>query len=70
MEDLKAFPGKHLPGVTGDVYVTKDTQYKMDDWFGYSETPSIYVYNNKWVRTASFHEETKPEILVKFARQQ
>ena len=70
MDDLKAFPGKHLPGITGNVFITKDDQYKIDEYFGYSEVLSIYVYNSKWVRTASFKGETKPEILVKFAKQQ
>lgn len=70
LEAIKAFPGKHLPGVTGNHFFTKDTEFKFDTYFGYSETPSIYVYNRNWIRTASFREETKPEILVKFAWQQ
>lgn len=70
MDALKAFPEKHLPGVTGNLYITKDEEYRFDEYFGYSEVLSIYVYNSKWVRTASFKGETKPEILVKFAKQQ
>ncbi|MEM7035506.1 MAG: redoxin domain-containing protein [Bacteroidota bacterium] len=69
MADIKAFPGKYLPGVTGDIYFTRDTKFEFDNYFGYSEIPSIYVYNAKGKRTASFKSETKPEILVKFARQ-
>ncbi len=70
MEALQAFPEKHLQGITSNVFITKDDQYKIDDYFGYSEVLSIYVYNSKWIRTASFKGETKPEILVKFAKQQ
>jgi cytochrome oxidase Cu insertion factor (SCO1/SenC/PrrC family) len=70
MDQIKAFPAKHLPGVTGTMFFTKDTDFKFDTYFGYSEIPSIYVYNKSWVRTASFREETKPEFLVKFAWQQ
>jgi hypothetical protein len=69
IEAIKEFPGKHLPGMTGNVLFTKDKDYKFDTYFGYSEIPSIYVYNRSWVRTASFKAETKPEYLVKFAWQ-
>lgn len=70
VEALKAFPEKYLPGFPGKLIVSKDTEFKIDKWFGYSETPSIYVYNNKYLRTASFKDEVRPEILVKFANQQ
>lgn len=70
VEDIKAFPGKYLAGFPGNLFITKDSDYQIDKWFGYSETPSLYVYNARWKRTASFKDETKPEILVKFAKQQ
>jgi hypothetical protein len=70
VDAIKEFPGKYLPAFTGDLFVTKDKEYQIDKWFGYSVTPSIYVYNNKGLRTASFKDETRPEILVKFAKQQ
>lgn len=70
VDAIKAFPEKYIPGFPGTLIVTKDTEYKIDKWFGYSETPSIYVYNNKYTRTASFKDEVRPEILVKFAKQQ
>jgi peroxiredoxin len=70
VEQIKAFPGKYLPGFPGTLLVTKDSEYKIDKWFGYSQTPSIYVYNKVYKRTASFEDEVGPEILVKFARQQ
>ena len=70
MDAIRAFPAKYLPGYPGTLIVTQDTEYKIDKWFGYSETPSLYVYNNQYKRTASFKDETRPEILVKFAHQQ
>jgi hypothetical protein len=70
MDAIKAYPAQYLPGLTNPVFVTKDKDYMIDKWFGYSETPSIYVYNNKGKRTASFKDEVRPEILVKFAKQQ
>jgi peroxiredoxin len=70
VEQIKAFPAKYLAGYPGTLLVTKDKDYKIDKWFGYSETPSIYVYNKQYKRTASFKDEVGPEILVKFAKQQ
>jgi peroxiredoxin len=70
VDAIKAFPATHLVGYPGTLIVSKDKEYAIDKWFGYSETPSIYVYNNKYKRTASFKDEVGPEILVKFAKQQ
>jgi peroxiredoxin len=67
---IRAFPGKHLPGFPGKLIVTKDNEYKIDKWFGYSATPSLYVYSDQYKRTASFKDEVAAEILVKFAKQQ
>lgn len=70
VDAIKAFPGKYLAGYPGTLLVTKDKDYKIDQWFGYSETPSLYVYNKVYKRTASFKDEVEAEILVKFARQE
>lgn len=70
VDAIKAFAPKYLAGYNNPMWITKDKEYMIDKWFGYSETPSIYVYNAKWKRTASFKDETRPEILVKFAKQQ
>lgn len=70
VDAIKAFPAKYLPGFPGTLIITKDSEYKIDKWFGYSETPSIYVYNKVYKRTASFKDEVEAEILVKFAKQQ
>ena len=70
VDAIKAFPAKYFVGYPGTLIVTKDTEYKIDKWFGYSETPSIYVYNKTYKRTASFKDEVEAEILVKFAKQQ
>jgi hypothetical protein len=70
VDAIKGFPGKYLPGFPGKLIVTKDKDYLVDKWFGDSVAPSIYVYNNQYKRTASFKDEVRPEILVKFARQQ
>ena len=69
LADIKAFPGKYLPNVSKDMIFTRDDKFEFDNYFGYSNIPTVYVYNQNWIRTATFDKETKPEILVKFARQ-
>lgn len=59
MDAIKGFQEKHFADVNKrDMVFTKDTEYNMDNWFGYSEVPSVYVYNQRWERTASFKSET------------
>ena len=60
---------KYFMDMPDKVYVARDTQFAFDSWFGYSEVPSIYVYNKDFKRTASFEAETDCELLVKFAKQ-
>jgi cytochrome oxidase Cu insertion factor (SCO1/SenC/PrrC family) len=69
VDAIKAYQPKYLPRQTGVHFWTKDTEYKIDTYFGYSETPSVYVYNRQGVRAAAFRELTKPEVLLKFAWQ-
>ncbi len=67
LEDMKNFAAKNFAGVTkSDMVFTKDTDYAMDSWFGYSEVPSIYIYNKERVRTMCFSKETPVEELVKW----
>lgn len=62
-----AFGKKYFMELGTRLYMVRDTKYAIDTYFGYSEVPSIYVYNRKGLRTATFRTETFPEILVKFA---
>ncbi len=62
------FYKKYFMEVPGKVYVAQDSKYSIDDYFGYSEVPSIYVYNAGRTRTATFRAETDPEILVNFTK--
>lgn len=70
VEDNVDFFKKYFMEMPTKVYVAQDVNYKIDDYFGYSEVPSIYVYNAARARTASFKAEVEPEILVKFANMQ
>ncbi|MCB9231737.1 MAG: hypothetical protein H6581_08740 [Bacteroidia bacterium] len=65
MDAIQNFKDTFFAGVKHDNLIfCKDTEYMIDEYFGYSEVPSIYVYNNKWLRTASFKNETHPTILI------
>jgi thiol-disulfide isomerase/thioredoxin len=53
--ETKFFTGTSL----SHLYFLKDTEYQFDTYFGYSEVPSMYIYNQKWLRVAEFHQETE-----------
>ena len=40
------------------IHFANDTEYNIDNWFGYSEVPNIYVYNSSWTLTQKFTKET------------
>ncbi len=61
--------GKVKEKVTpGMLNFTKDADYKIDSWFGYSEVPSIYIYGSDWKHKQSFKKETTVEDLLKWAK--
>jgi peroxiredoxin len=49
----KYFAGSYNKG----AYFLRDKDYKFDKYFGYSQAPSIYVYNKKWELVKSFSNE-------------
>lgn len=61
---IQQFAKKYFADYIGyPVFFTKDHGYKMDQWFGESLVPSIYVYNAQWSRIASFKNEMHPSEL-------
>lgn len=48
------------------LHVLRDPDFLFDGFFGYSEVPSIYLYNAKGQRVKSFNKETPTNILLKF----
>ena len=65
LEMIQGFADKYFAGGAKSIRFGKDTNYAFDNWFGYSEVPSIYVYNAQWQRIASFKHETKAENILK-----
>lgn len=64
LEAIDEFQKKYFPKQPAYMFFMKDMDYAFDKYFGYSEVPSIYVYNRKWQRIASFKNETAPETLL------
>jgi peroxiredoxin len=62
-EDNEAFRKKNLVGLK-NLFVCTDTEFRFDTWFGYSETPSIYVYNKARDRTAAFTKVVSVEEIL------
>lgn len=48
------------------VYILRDTEFMFDGYFGYSEVPSIYLFNKAGKRVKSFTKETPADVLLKF----
>ena len=64
-EAVTEFKNKYFKGSTlKHLHFVLDTEYQFDKYFGYSEIPSVYIYNQKWLRVAEFHQETEAEKLL------
>lgn len=50
----KHFKGKGLPM----LHMLRDKDFMFDTYFGYSEAPSIYIYNSSGKRVKALSEET------------
>jgi peroxiredoxin len=48
------------------LHVLLDTEFMFDGYFGYSEVPSMYVYDRNGKLTKSFSKETPAGILLGF----
>lgn len=53
MEDNETFKKENLKSFPR-AFVCNDTEFKFDSWFGYSEVPSVFIYNNERNLTARF----------------
>lgn len=49
-----------------DVTILLDDKFRFDAYFGYSETPSMYLFNKKGDHTKSYKHETKPAEMLPF----
>ncbi len=65
-EPAKEFQEKYLGDGWNHAYILLDKQFLFDGYFGYSEIPSIYVYNKDGQRVKAFNKETPAEVLLRF----
>jgi thiol-disulfide isomerase/thioredoxin len=66
IEAITAFGKKYFPAQFGkSFFFLRDNDYTFDRAFGYSEAPSIYIYNKSWklVKSYSKKEVAPAEIL-------
>lgn len=55
MEDNETFKKEYLKSFP-QAFVCKDTDFKFDSWFGYSEVLSVFIYNKERKLTAQFNK--------------
>lgn len=66
MTPIQEFKKKHFEGTSLDkVYFLKDTKFRFDSYFGYTEAPGIFVYNKEGVFLKDFRKETMAYDLLK-----
>lgn len=63
-DDNETFYNTYFSGAK-NVKVCKDENFAFDSWFGYSEVPSVFVYNGNWQLSAKFTKEATVDQLVK-----
>ena len=66
-ESIKEFATKYFDlEAWKHVHFLVDTNFAFDAYFGYSEVPSIYLFNKKGQRVKAFNRETPADILLRF----
>jgi peroxiredoxin len=66
INDIVAFRKNYFPSNIGvPMFFVQDKDMKIDDWFGYSEVPTILVYDREGNFVVKFKKETAVDELVK-----
>ena len=66
MPEIINFRKNYFPSNIGvPMYFVQDKDMKIDDWFGYSEVPTILVYDRAGNFVVKFKKETPVDELVK-----
>jgi len=68
LEDLETFRKKYFSSIQ-NLFVCKDETFSFDLWFGYSEVPSIYIYNKERKKTAEFTTIVSVEEILNACKQ-
>lgn len=69
-EDVANFREEFLPNAVGkkNFLFAVDSQYQFDSYFGYSEAPTIFIFNNQWRLAKKLTEETPVSELKSFLK--
>jgi len=67
-ESIGEFQKKHLnaKSLALNTHFLVDTEFMFDSYFGYSEAPSMYLYDKSGKRVKSFTKETPAKILLRY----
>ncbi|MCB0739177.1 MAG: redoxin domain-containing protein [Bacteroidetes bacterium] len=57
------FQSKYFDG-KDNVLFAIDSEFNFDAWFGYSEVPTTYVFDNNWVQISKFDKEVSVDELL------
>jgi thiol-disulfide isomerase/thioredoxin len=65
-QPIVKFKSEHFGETTlTKLYFLRDTKWKFDSYFGYTEAPGIYVYNKDGVLVKDFKKETPVSELLR-----
>ena len=55
---------KYVGGGDSNMFFLMDPKFQFDKIFGYSESPTIHIYNAQWVKTKVFRNEIAIEEIL------
>ena len=65
---IAKFQSQYFPGNVANIHFLKDKDYKFDEYFGYSEVPTMLVYDSKGNFVMKFTKETSVAELMKLLK--
>lgn len=64
--DVKTYRDTYFPGgQKKNMFFCTDPTYKFDKTFGYSQAPTIHIYNKSWKKVKVFRNEIAVEEILK-----
>jgi peroxiredoxin len=65
-KEIQAFRDKFFKGVTVPMYWAQDSEYRVDEYFGYTTVPSIYVYNTQNALRVTYRNEVAVDMILAY----
>lgn len=57
IDAIKTYKNNFLGGGSTNMIFLRDPEYKFDKIFGYSEVPTIHIFDSKWIKKKVFRNE-------------